>query len=83
MTPLQGERRAAWHRDASRDGAAKAMPLGPSASSKGRLGKGTGIAESPLLSGLYLLPRAQQAVCRGRPQTRWISQGVVTITPSR
>lgn len=33
--------------DASTDRAAKARPLGPSASSKGRLWKGTGSTESP------------------------------------
>ena len=56
MTLLRGESWAAWDRDASKDGAAKAMPLAPSASSKGRLRKGTGVTDSPLLSGLYLLP---------------------------
>lgn len=45
-----------WNGDASMGRAAKARPLGPSASSKGRLLKGTDITDSPSLNGLYLLP---------------------------
>lgn len=48
-----------WDRDARSDGTTKAMPLGSSASRKDRLRKDTGIMESPLLGGLYLLPQVQ------------------------
>lgn len=53
---LRRESRVARNGDASTNRADKARPMGPSASSQSRLWKGTGIPESPSLSGLYLLP---------------------------
>lgn len=55
MTLLQGENWAVWDWDASSDGAAKAMPQVPLPAAKAGSGRGQAL-DSPLLSGLYLLP---------------------------